>query len=117
MFHRILGSLQPSDQSCATVVDVRTILPFLRAYFGRNVLQIPDVNDEKNGRLTCAPIPAEAVDIQPVVWRLFAVILESFVLAFLHPEVCAFVPEADLANLGAEIWWLTWNQLFKSGHK
>lgn len=92
-------------------------MPFFRAYLGRYVLEAPDLNDEKNGRLTRASIPAEAVDIQPVVWRFFAVIFKSFVLAFVHPEVCTFVPEADLANLGSKIWWLTWNQLSRSRHK
>lgn len=89
-------------------------MSFFRAYLGRYVLEAPNVNDEKNGRLTCASIPAETVNIQPVVRRLFSVILEPFVLTLVHPEVCTFVPEANLADLGSEIWWLTWNQLLKS---
>lgn len=96
-------------------MNISTFMSFFRAYLGRYVLEAPNVNDE-NGRLTCASIPAETVDIQPVVRRLFPVILEPFVLTFVHPEVCAFVPEANLANLGSEIWRLTWNQLLKSRH-
>lgn len=72
---------------------------------------------EDNTKPTCASVPTEAVNIQPVIRRLLPVILEPFVLAFVHPEVCTLVPEADLANLGAESRWLAWNQLVHFRHK